>query len=48
MTENGFLYAGDLVVEMLEITELDRNSDELENQETFSIECGSLFTIFCC
>ncbi len=48
MTENNFLYAGDLESEMLEITEFNRNSDELENQGTFSIECGSFFTIFCC
>ncbi len=48
MTENNFLYAGNLEAEMLEISEFNRNSDELENQETFSIECGSFFTIFCC
>ena len=48
MTENSFLYAGDLEAEMREITALDRNNDELEQQRTFSIECGSLFSIFCC
>ena len=48
MTENSFLYAGDLEAEMREITALDRNNDELEQQSSFSIECGSFFTIFCC
>ncbi|WP_418746911.1 hypothetical protein [Frisingicoccus sp.] len=48
MTEKNFLYAGDLEAEMLEISELDRNNDELEQQSSFSIECGSFFTIFCC
>lgn len=48
MTENSFLHAGDLEAEMREITTLDRNNDELEQQSSFSIECGSLFTIFCC
>lgn len=48
MTEKSFLYAGNLEAEMLEISELDRNNNELENQETFSIECATFFTIFCC
>lgn len=48
MTENNFLYAGNLEAEMLEISELDRNNDELEQKNSFSIECGSFLTIICC
>ncbi len=48
MTENSFLYAGDLEAEMQEITKFDRNNDELEQQSSFSIECGSFLTIICC
>lgn len=48
MTEKNFLYAGDLEAEMLEITELGENNNELEQQSSFSIECATFFTIFCC
>lgn len=48
MTENNFLYAGNLEAEMLEISELGENNNELEQQRTFSIECGSFLTIICC
>lgn len=48
MTENSFLYAGDLESEMLEIRKLDENSNELDQERTFSVGCASFFTIFCC
>lgn len=48
MVEKSFLSAGDLEEEIREIRGLVEKSDDLEQKDSFSVECSPIFTIYCC
>ena len=48
MTENSFIYAGDLNEEVMEIEKLVVEDEIATQKDTFSVTCGAFFTIYCC
>ncbi len=48
MTESSFLYAGDLEAEIKEMAALEEKTENGNTKSSFSVECATFFTIFCC
>ncbi|MCI9621253.1 MAG: hypothetical protein HFG85_15185 [Dorea sp.] len=45
---SNFIYAGDLSQELEEIEQLIPGEETVENQYTYTMKCGVVFTLKCC